>query len=426
MASKKFLYKVVQFETYEEDYSMPEFFDRYSENMPIFAIVTQGCYGFTDLETFSAEQALFCHGYTKQRRVVARDSRGRTISIPEEYPMKFKIVISRQKMGPEQTMKQILLENKLPVQVRFSAPANVAFYMGSDRQKAKDLSNLALSHIYEETFILANGVYGRSLDMSPMVVPLYIDDLHVSTVKGVVGMEEEEWKTLYAKLKESLKDVKVPPNMGNKEIAVFSDSSVVDKEDHIYSYIEPSEYITFALLSQDNVTDDEKYATPYFHKRRPPKGALVNELQEKLKITGTEDKPQKTSVTKLTKIVSTTSQDTSFRPKLPSRSSSSSEDTSTKKVSQVQGKESDDVPAPPLPPRSKLVPSHLKYLTIEGLAKTLMALKLDKHVSKFEKKQVDGLLLNDFTEELLKREFKFTDFEIIKLMKFIISGHVPR
>lgn len=52
--------------------------------------------------------------------------------------------------------------------------------------------------------------------MSPMVVPLYIDDLHVSTVKGVVGMEEEEWKTLYAKLKESLKDVKVPPNMGNK------------------------------------------------------------------------------------------------------------------------------------------------------------------------------------------------------------------
>ncbi|XP_046564235.1 uncharacterized protein LOC124273066 isoform X2 [Haliotis rubra] len=429
MASKEFLYKMVQFETREENYSMPEFFDRFSQKLPVFVIVTQGCYGFTDLETFSAEQALFCHSYVKQRRVVARDSRGRTISIPEEYPMKFKIVISRQKMGPEQTMKQILLENKLPVQVRFSAPANVAFYIGSDEQKAKDLSNLALSHIYEETFIIANGVYGRSVDMSPVVVPLYIDDLCVSTVKGVVAMGEEEWKTLYSQLKASLKDVKIPPNMGNKEIAVFSDSSVVDKEDHIYSYIEPSEYITFSLLSQGNATDDEKYAAPYFHKRYPPKGSMISELQKKLTKTKTKDDAQRWSVTKVTRSVSTSSQDTSSKPKLPPRSSSVSMDAGAINESKVQGTESDDASTPQLPPRSgktKVLPSHLKDLTIEGMSKTLRSIKLDKHVSKFQKKQVDGLIANDFTAEMLKSEFKFTDFEIVKLMSFIDTGHIPR
>ncbi|XP_046350961.1 uncharacterized protein LOC124131620 isoform X2 [Haliotis rufescens] len=419
--------KMLQFETNEEDYPMPEFFDRYSKKMPIFAIVTQGCLGLNDLETFAAEQPLFCHNYEKQRRVVARDSRGRTISIPEEYPIKFKIVISRNKVGPEQTMKQILLENKLPVQVRFAAPSNIAFYVGSDRQKAKDLSNLALSHIYEETYILANGVYGRSVDMSVLVVPLYLSDLHVSTVKGVVGMGEEEWKTMYAQLKQSLKDVKIPPSLGNNEIAVFSESSVVDKEDHIYSYIEPSEYITFSLLSQDKATDDD--ATSYSHKRHPPKGAMVTELQRKLKITGTEDKPQKTSVTKITKSVSTTSQDTSCRPKLPSRSSSFSEDASAINVSQVQGTVSDDVPVPKLPPRRgsiKQVPNHLKDLTIEGFSKALKELKLVKYISKFQNQQVDGLLAHEFTMDVLKSDFKFTGFESVKLMKFIKTGHIPK
>ncbi|XP_046564233.1 uncharacterized protein LOC124273065 [Haliotis rubra] len=239
--------RILQFETNEEGYPMPEFFDRYSKRMPVFAVVTQGCLGVTDLETFASEQPLFCHSYVKQRRVVARDSRGRTISIPEEYPMKFKIVISRSKVGPEQTMKEILRENKLPVQVKFAAPSNVAFYVGSNRQQAKDLSNLALSRIYEETYILASGVYGRTVDKQVLVVPLYLGDLQVSTVKGVVGMKDAEWKTMYAELTQSLKDVKVPPNLGNNEIAVFSDSSVVDKEDHIYCYVEPAEYITYSL-----------------------------------------------------------------------------------------------------------------------------------------------------------------------------------
>ncbi|XP_067665423.1 uncharacterized protein [Haliotis asinina] len=429
MASKKFLYTVVQFETREENYAMPEFFDRFSQKFPVFVIVTQGCYGFTDLETFSAEQALFCHSYVKQRRVVARDSRGRTISIPEEYPMKFKIVISRQKMGPEQTMKEILLENKLPVQVRFSAPANVAFYIGSNEQKAKDLSNLALSHVYEETFVIANGVYGRSLDMSPMVVPLYIDDLCVSTVKGVVGMEEKEWETLYSQLKASLKDVKIPPNMGNKEIVVFSDSSVVDKEDHIYSYIEPTEYITYSLMSKDNATDDEKYATPYFHKRHPPKGSLISELQRKLKTTKTEGNAQRWSVAKVARSVSTSSGDTTCKPTLPPRAKSVSVDAGVVSVSKAQRTERDSVSTPKLPPRkgkTKALPSHLKDLTIEGMSQTLRSLKLDKHVSRFQKKQVDGLIARDFTEEMLKSEFKFTEFEIVKLMTFIDTGHIPR
>ncbi|XP_067665426.1 uncharacterized protein [Haliotis asinina] len=400
--------RILQFHTNEEGYNMPEFFDRYSKRMPVFAVVTQGCLGLTDLETFASEQPLFCHSYVKQRRVVARDSRGRTISIPEDYPMKFKIVISRSKVGPEQTMKEILRDNKLPVQVKFAAPSNVAFYVGSDRQQAKDLSNLALSRIYEEAYILASGVYG---------------------LKGVVGMKDEEWKTMYAGLEQSLKDIKVPPNLGNNEIAVFSDSTVVDKEDHIYSYLEPTEYITYSLLSQDHVRGAEKYATPYFHKRHPPKGSLISELQRKLKTTKTEGIAQRWSVAKVARSVSTSSEDTTCKPTLPSRSISVPEDAGAVNENQLQRTVTGNTAVPELPPRkgsTKHVAEHLKDLTIEGFSKALKELKLVKHVSTFRNHQVDGTLANEFTIDVLKTDFKLTGFESVKLMKFIKTGHIPR
>ena len=64
-------------------------------------------------------------------------------------------------------------------------------------------------------------------------------------------------------------------------------------------------------------------------------------------------------------------------------------------------------------------------LTICELGEKLKALKLDKHVKSFSSEGIDGSLLVEFSEDILKENFKFSTVEAIKLMKFVRTGHIP-
>ncbi|XP_076084566.1 uncharacterized protein LOC143055312 isoform X2 [Mytilus galloprovincialis] len=65
-------------------------------------------------------------------------------------------------------------------------------------------------------------------------------------------------------------------------------------------------------------------------------------------------------------------------------------------------------------------------LTIEDVSEWLRKLKLEKYSDVFEENQVDGCILLSIDEDMLKEDFHMSRFEVMKLMKFVRNGHVPR
>ena len=69
---------------------------------------------------------------------------------------------------------------------------------------------------------------------------------------------------------------------------------------------------------------------------------------------------------------------------------------------------------------------HLDALTIEDVAVILGELGLNKHVGKFRKHRIDGVLLQLLTADILVTEFRMKRVESILLRTFITQGHIPK
>jgi len=210
------------------------------------------------------------------------------------------------------------------------------------------------------------------------------------------------------------------------EIAIYSEED--ESEDHIYTYITPSDYITFTHVSQQNATDDDKYTSPYIHKKLGHK-TLMTELQSKLQT-------EVTDVSNRDKVPRQMSVSNPERKQIPQRSISNPERRYADTLLYCRTPEYRQNP-PELPPRQQTSVeecdsevqddsrSHLD-LSISEFSDILKQLKLEKHVGSFKKNQVDGQIAGDLTDDILKDTFYMTRFEIMKFTKFVKTGHIPR
>ncbi|VDI22689.1 Hypothetical predicted protein [Mytilus galloprovincialis] len=60
---------------------------------------------------------------------------------------------------------------------------------------------------------------------------------------------------------------------------------------------------------------------------------------------------------------------------------------------------------------------------ILGILKTL---NLSKYCKEFADQLVDGAVLQELNEEILRKDFKFMHVEAVRLMKYVRSGHIPK
>ncbi|XP_071113834.1 uncharacterized protein [Haliotis cracherodii] len=418
----------LRFSEGDDDYTMKEFYDLYSNCLPKTVVVTQGSYGDIDLDTFCSGQVMHIHTHTQQTRVVARDNLGRTFSIPKDYSMKFQLVKSRGKVGPAQSLKEILEENTLPMQVKFAVPEDYTFHIGCDQQKVRDISNWALVQEYDESYMLANCINTKTIDKKTVLVPVYLQDLLIAMATGLEGKTEEEWKQYELFLAEEMKSVKVDLNVGNKDIAFYSDETL-GLSDNVYDYIEPKDFLTFKLVSGTDddgygvVVDDENIYTPIdedeVYVSRPP-------------IPKREPKTAPTVKAK-TKSVSP-AKDQEKEPLSPTGSEAAhgyvndiprkevapfsffkgfKKDKNAEVVSKSGGKGDPVVVA-------------VKDLSIGDLIKKMKELKLEKHVNAFKKQQIDGTIASQLTKDILQSDFGFSAVEAIKFREYVRSGHIPK
>ena len=71
------------------------------------------------------------------------------------------------------------------------------------------------------------------------------------------------------------------------------------------------------------------------------------------------------------------------------------------------------------------IPSELDSLSVEQVCECLSHLNMEMYIKEFRRQQVDGNLLRGLNENLLQKDFNFTEFNASKLMRFV-RGWRPR
>ncbi|XP_046331737.1 uncharacterized protein LOC124115006 isoform X3 [Haliotis rufescens] len=349
--------------------TLRQYYEMYKMSLPSFISVTQGYYGGNEMEVLGNGQVLRVHSCVHQRRAVAVDTTKRTLSIPTNYALKFRVINANNKVGKEEDILANILSRKpLPVTVQISDPRNVCFTLNNSQQNVQTMGQLTITDVYEETYFLANAI------------------LH--------------------------------------EIALYSPQSV-QGSDNIYDYIEPSSYI---IADWEGKADTDTRPVTRVTTRKPPKPPKPLPQKE------TDSKPPQLPRRSELKTVRRHSEDAgavsnqyvndigraivspfSALAKAAAEKASKGEYKLDKAVSQAQFAEYADLE------ENKPV----EKLSIDEIVQKLKELKLDKHAKAFREQGVDGQLALELDDTILKEDFKFSKFEILKFMKFIQTGHIP-
>lgn len=72
------------------------------------------------------------------------------------------------------------------------------------------------------------------------------------------------------------------------------------------------------------------------------------------------------------------------------------------------------------------IQSYVSDMSVQDIQSLLEAFNLSKYQNDFKKHLIDGAMLEGLGEEILRDDFKFKQVEVIRIMKFIREGHIPK
>ncbi|XP_067663274.1 uncharacterized protein [Haliotis asinina] len=404
--------------------TLRQYYDIHKMYLPSFISVTQGYYGGSEMEVLGSGQVLRIHSSVHQKRAVAVDANKRTLSIPTNYALKFRVINSNNKAGKEEDiLVNILSKKPLPVTVQISDRRNVCFTLDNSQQNVQALGQLTITEVYEETYFLANAIlYGKPDDI-PLLIPLYLGDIKVASVTGIRGKSREAWESYVTYINTVCKRVQIPLDTGLREIALYSPQSV-QGSDNVYDYIEPSSYI---IADWDGKKDTDTRTVTRVASGKPHKPP------KPLPVPKTDDKPPQLPERSMHKSTRRYSDDAAIRnhyvndigravvgpfsalAKAATEKVTKGEYKVEKAASQGQSSEYAGVE------QNK----PLEMMSIDEVVQKLKELKLDKHAKAFKEHGVDGQLALELDETILKEDFKFSKFESLKFMKYVQTGHIP-
>ncbi|XP_041372687.1 uncharacterized protein LOC121385960 [Gigantopelta aegis] len=505
--------------------TMREFYEQHQNNLPRLAIVTQGFDGGVELDTLGIGQVMRIQGACKQKRAVAIDGAGRNITIPLDYPLKFRFYKRKKKDVLGQNLGEIVRTHALPVQLEFVCSEDYRFDVCNTQASVKSFGKLTVSKVYDETYLIANTIQEGVFELHTILVPLYLQKVLVSTVVGIKDQTSEQFRDFVCGIEDAATRTIYDGKTGNENIAMYNQADIDEsKSENVYELLEPASFFKITRPVEENTGE---YSTLQ---------VAAEETQPRAKTTGarkitqsTSCPPQKVRVPEVpprtiarrkvppaprllspdynrteqiqqpgeTSITGETTQSTN-RPiqhdsqfLLPQKSNLEGFMSSSQQPRPLPSPipQKDDglrgsKTAPPLPERDPLqqperatleeatnrtgnayvnaieravvapyvastssqsavravgavsavsavgvVSTEEKRadeLTIGELAVKMKRLRLDRHVDSFRKEGIDGYLLCKLTKNILAKEFSFTELEIIKLMAFIETGHIPQ
>ncbi|XP_033726685.1 uncharacterized protein LOC117316255 [Pecten maximus] len=397
--------------TYEYDetqgYNGSELLQKYRDRFPLLAIVTQGDYGKTVFDDFCDDQVYRIHTFTCQRRAVMKETRVKQdplkynfVSYPVDTVYKFCVMKSRTDWTEPMTLADILNEYPFPIMVKFS-PMCKYVKIHDTMDLTEKISSLLIITAYEETFFTGNclekGVIHPGITMAALS-----PRIEYAEITGIKGKSAETFRKHLNTLERFLKDndVTFDRTAGNPAVTRMSEEGTG---------------------TGNPVPEVLKTLIPELKRKPPPvlpKREMINpkSKQEELLERPLPPIPNQIPKPKPKAVVHPTFLTIQMKQQTVSVDNSSDADYTYLEIENLCIGERTNPEA---------VRRCLKQSSVSDISKYLVALKLDKYVERFREELIDGEIFVDLTDELLT-EFHMQRLEIIRLLMFIKTGHIPR
>ncbi|XP_052096895.1 uncharacterized protein LOC127731967 isoform X2 [Mytilus californianus] len=420
---------------YESDnfgYSITDFIEKYQMRLPMMAVVIQGFFGRTKNDTVSTGQLLRIHCVQTIPRVKAKivdDQEGRfqnikTISLPVSSKQPIYV---QTKKGKTKSLIEISKKGEFPCKITLTD----TYYLNQRDNTSLRIDpsvSLVLEGQADLRYLLGNPVTGVELLNYPVILPEYIRELELAAVIGIKGFDYKQWQQLQTYMSDVVKRyVRFEQETFLGGLIALSELDTSTYTNHTNEYLQciPSEYdkrqgsslSSYIPLKQHATSENVYDVIP--DNRHADLSTLSREWKQRLNIT-VKNEPVQIQYTGHQAIAASMPNESVLNQKAPKVSSR-----------QVVAQNI----APPLPRRDKQISNpgdmfekrlpDIDTMTIADIGRLLHRLNLDSYVHMFADSLVDGVILKEFNEEILK-DFGFSRLEIIRLMKFIQCGHVPK
>ncbi|XP_061178542.1 uncharacterized protein LOC133187196 isoform X2 [Saccostrea echinata] len=442
----------------DKEYSVEEFYSMFHTTFPCVSIVTQGYFGDIGIEVIGKEQAIYIQKLSRQQRVVADIISGEEkcqISIPTAYRARFCVV---EKHGKSTIYEEIMLLPFYLNEIRLSMVTGILGYPSSWSSYLQNLSVAKLpdSGKYGNSDIAIYRKTGlQSFESSGAVPETY---LSISAVNVQTGHQYEDLQK--KEQIERIYDIIWDSNSGCSVVKERQSGIFVPQETKQARYIQWKE----AKLSKSLPADasmEKRYAERPLP--TPPKiSQTESESSKEKQLTYPKDSDEKSTQQTQSAEVPTNEDQISAkeikhsidREKQPQMAKSQIQiknelekelSTSTNfEMNQnfpTHSKVHDSSKLPPVPKRparnkginellapdmaaerQKRIPS----MSVSEVTYWLGVLKLEQYADTFKENDVDGVLLSELDDSILKNEFGMSRFHAIKLRKFISEGYIPR
>ncbi|XP_041373763.1 uncharacterized protein LOC121386816 [Gigantopelta aegis] len=198
-------------------------------------------------------------GACKQKRAVAIDGAGRNITIPLDYPLKFRVYKQKKKDVRGQNLGEIVRTHALPVQVEFACSEDYRFDVGNTQASVKSFGKLTVSKVYDETYLIANTIQQGVLELRTILVPLYLQKVLVSTVVGIKDQTYEQFRNVVCSIEDAARQMVYDGKTGNENIAMYNQADIDEsKSENVYELLEPvrffkmtGEYSTLHIAAEE-------------------------------------------------------------------------------------------------------------------------------------------------------------------------------
>ncbi|XP_077326387.1 uncharacterized protein LOC143961097 [Lithobates pipiens] len=432
------------------EYTLQGYVTDFQKSFPNIIKITEGFLGKQEIDSISSSTIIRVHSLYNQRRVTAETKTGKLFSLPVKLT-RLKFLVPSVK-GPIGTLKNqnpmsledILAKYTLPVTVHTS---KVLSYKQKGDRKSQDemLSELMLQDTYEEMFLFGHPIdKGKLLVEEPIIIPMYMTELKLAVAVGYTNGNTDKWNSLCGLFTQQVR------NQGNTENVTFEEILLLDKKDvnpqePCYSTIEPI-YIDLNEINSDYKAplDNRGSSNVYqFH--------VVSELKQ-VQQTQNKAMPKLPSVNSFKSIAdspkdihnltlntvkpeSPTVKPFKPIPDVPKDLYNLTLNTVKPESSSVQSfKPIPDVPKvihnltlntvkPESPTVQSFksihdVPKDLRKLTVKQVCECLTFLNMHQYIKAFEASQVDGQLVYDLNQEMMKSCLGMNGLNCVKFLKF--------
>ncbi|KAK3592477.1 hypothetical protein CHS0354_008285 [Potamilus streckersoni] len=253
------------------------------------------------------------------------------------------------------------------------------------------------------------------MDPRYVPIPLYLKDLRLSLITGIKGRTKEHWEsfqdeqTLIANTA-----LKYDLNYGREDIAIYSNAT---KYKSLYEGMQPRLYADpHELFRYQTIEINPKYSLD----EETIQLSVLKTLKPTIK-----KPPAVLKKPKISRDGTYISMSGESPPALPARNPKIPRRNVLHGKIHIKQLPSTCIRKTISDTSDHTFPDDIDQYMIKDVSEALKLLRLEKYIPEFADQLIDGRMLQEFDETILKEEFHFTRIEVLRLMNFVKYCHIP-